>query len=194
MKLRLLVVPCLALFLFTLGAHAQAGLYLNPTFSRISNSKADSGPFAFLGDNTTSRMFYGVNFGGYYDFYHAAKLDVGIDLRDTITHGNDASLNDFSLALKVAPKPTLLVFKPYAEVAVGAASSKPPTSTVRRSKASIEGRVGIDYPAAKHLDLRVLEVSYGTASTINSGNFGSGVSFPNSKILSFSTGLIFRLF
>jgi len=193
MKLRLLV-PCLALALLTIGAHAQAGLYLNPSFVRISNSKADTGPFAFLGDNTTSRMFYGVMIGGYYDFYHAAKLDVGVDIRDNIIHGNNASLNDFSIALRVSPKPTLFVFKPYGELAVGAASSKPPTSSVHRSKASIEGRVGIDYPVAKHLDLHVIEVGYGTADTINSGNFGSGISFPNSKLLSFSSGLVFRIF
>lgn len=194
MKLRLLVVSCFAFAMLTLGAHAQAGLYFNPSIYRISNSKADTGPFAFLGDNTTSRMFYGVQFGGYYDFYHAAKLDVGVDIRDTIVHGNNANLNDFSLGLRVSPKPAMFVFKPYAEVAVGAASSKPPTSSVHRSKASIEGRVGVDYPVAKHLDLHVIEVAYGTADTINSGNFNSGLSFPNSKLLSFSTGLVFRLF
>jgi len=193
MKLRLSVL-CLALALITIGAHAQAGLYLNPSFTRISNSQKDTGPFAFLGDNVTSRMFYGVQFGGYYDFYHAPKFDIGIDLRDNIIHGNDASLNTFSLALRVAPKPALFVFKPYGELAIGAASSKPETSSVRRSKASVEGRVGLDYPVAKHLDLHVIEVGYGTAQTINSGNFGGPVLSPASRLLSFSTGLVFRIF
>jgi hypothetical protein len=193
MKLRLLVVPCLALALFTIGAQAQIGLYLNPSAIRISNSQKDTGPFAFLGDNTTSRMFYGVNFGGYYGFFHPAVADVSLDVRDTIVHGKDASLNTFSLGLRVAPKRTLLVFKPYAELAVGAASSKPPTSSVHRSKATVEGYVGIDYPATKFLDIRVIEVGYGTASTINSGNFGGPTAFPASKLLSFSSGLVFRI-
>jgi hypothetical protein len=198
MKLRLLVVPCLALALFTLafgatGAHAQIGLYLNPSAIRISNSQKDTGPFALLGDNVSSRFFYGVNFGGYYDFYHAAKLDIGVDVRDTIVHGDDARVNTFQLGLRVAPKPTLFVFKPYAELAVGAASSKPPTSSVIRSKQTVDGYVGVDYPAAKHLDIHVIEVGYGTASLINSGNFNGPVSFPSFKLLSFSSGLIFRI-
>jgi hypothetical protein len=198
MKLRLFVVPCLALALFTLafgatGAQAQIGLYLNPAAIRISNSQKDTGPFAFLGDNVTSRFFYGVTMGGYYDFYHAAKLDVGVDVRDTIVHGNDANLNAFQLGLRVAPKPTLLVFKPYAELAVGDASSKPPTSSVHRSNVTVDGYVGIDYPVAKHLDIHVIEVGYGTAKTINSGNFGGAVAFPASKLLSFSSGLVFRI-
>ena len=192
MKLRLPVF-CLSLALVTVGAHAQIGLYLNPAGIRISNSQKDTGPFAFLGDNVTSRMFYGVTMGGYYDFYHAAKADIGVDLRDTIVHGNDASLNAFSLGIRVSPKPTLFVFKPYAEIAVGAASSKPPTSSVHRSKATYNGYVGLDYPVAKHLDIHVIEVGYGTAQTINSGNFGGPIVSPASNLLSFSTGLIFRI-
>ncbi|SFS10302.1 hypothetical protein SAMN05421771_1774 [Granulicella pectinivorans] len=193
MKLRLPVVFCLALALFTVGAHAQIGLYLNPQAIRISNSKADSGPFAFLRDGVTSRMFYGVNFGGYYGFYHPAAADVAVELRDTIVHGSDASLNNFSLGLRVAPRRTLAVFKPYASVAVGAASSKPPTSSVHRTKATVNGYVGVDYPATKFLDIRVVEVGYGTASLINSGNFNGPAAFPNSRLLSFSSGLVFRI-
>ena len=48
MKLRFLAVAAV-LALTGLRAHAQIGLYFNPVVSRISNSTADTGPFAFLG-------------------------------------------------------------------------------------------------------------------------------------------------
>ena len=83
MKLRFLVV-CLAFALMNLPAFAQdnpstvsastasttgvgsgdVGLYVNPIGIGIRNSKPDSGPFAFLGDNTTQRTFYGADLGG----------------------------------------------------------------------------------------------------------------------------------
>ena len=101
MKLRFLVV-CLAFALMNLPAFAQdnpspvsastasttgvgsgdVGLYVNPIGIGIRNSKPDSGPFAFLGDGATQRTFYGADFGGYVNFYHAQKYDAGIDIRD----------------------------------------------------------------------------------------------------------------
>jgi hypothetical protein len=82
MKLRFLV-PAFALALTTIAAHAQIGLYFNPVVSRVSISTPDTGPFAFLGDNATSRIFGGVDFGGYYEFAHYAKADVSVDVRDS---------------------------------------------------------------------------------------------------------------
>ena len=114
MKLRL-VVSCLALALLHLAARAQdnpsqvnpanasetkvgpgdVGLYVNPVGLHITNSKADTGTFAFLGENQTARWFYGASIGGYVNFYHAPRFDAGIDLRDTIVSSNNAKLNSF---------------------------------------------------------------------------------------------------
>jgi hypothetical protein len=78
MKLRYLATVVL-LALTTVAAHAQVGLYINPIATDVRNSTLDTGPFAFLGPNTTSRLFWGVNLGGYYDFFHAANgLTAGI--------------------------------------------------------------------------------------------------------------------
>ncbi len=60
----------------------DVGLYVNPIGIGIRNSKADFGPFAFLGDGTTKRTFYGAAIGGYVNFYHAQKYDAGLDIRD----------------------------------------------------------------------------------------------------------------
>jgi len=146
MKLRLLV-PCFALALLNLTARAQdnpsqvnpstssqigvgstdVGLYVNPVGIHITNSQADTGPFAFLGANTTARTFYGANIGGYINFYHAPRFDAGIDIRDSIVSANNAHLNSFLVGGRVIAKPIAEKFKPYLQLSVGVGSSKPPT-------------------------------------------------------------------
>jgi hypothetical protein len=186
--------------LTSIMAHAQAdlptsnviGLYINPAFIRVSNSDTDSGPFAFLGNNTTSRMFYGASIGGYYDFFHGKSFNAGADVRDTIVHGNNASLNSFLLGARVESKPIAFSLKPYAELLGGVGSSKPPTSSVHVSRAAYGVFGGVDYQFSNHVDFRMVEVGYGSVQTVNSGNFGGPVSLPASKLLSISTGLVFH--
>ena len=212
MKLRFLVL-CLAFALMNLAALAQdnpstvspstasytgvgptdVGLYVNPIGIRITNSQADTGPFAFLGDNTTVRTFYGADIGGYVNFYHARSYDAGIDVRDMIVSGNGAHLNSFLVSGRVIAKPIAESFKPYLQLAIGAATSKPPTSTVHLTRFQYGVFGGLDYTLAKHVDFRVFELGYGAASTINSGNFNGAVTFPNSRLFSVSTGLVFRI-
>jgi hypothetical protein len=176
----------------TIAARAQVGVYLNPVGIHVSNSTADTGPFAFLGENSTSRTFYGVNFGGYYDFFHTDKADVGVDFRDSYTKGNNASLNSFLLGVRVAAKPIKYSFKPYAQLSVGVGSTKPPHSTVHISRFAYDIYGGVDYTLAKHVDFRVVEVGYGSLSTVSSANFNGQNSIPSSRLLSISTGLVFR--
>ena len=76
MKLRSFAAVA-ALALTALAARAQVGLYLNPVAIRVGNSSADAGPYAFLGQNSTSQVFYGYDFGGYYDFLHAGRSMPG---------------------------------------------------------------------------------------------------------------------
>jgi hypothetical protein len=212
MKLRFLV-PCIAFAVITLAARAQdnpstvkpstasttgvgstdVGLYVNPIGISIRNSQADTGPFAFLGDNTTSRTFYGATIGGYVNFFHAQKFDAGIDLRDMIVSGNGAHLNSFLVGGRVIAKPLAESFKPYLQLSIGAGNSKPPTSTVHLTRLQYGIFGGIDYTLAKHVDFRVFELGYGSVSTINSGNFNGTISFPASSLFSVSTGLVFRV-
>jgi hypothetical protein len=212
MKLRFLV-PCLALALFSIAAHAQdnpspvnpstasyidvgpgdVGLYVNPVGIHITNSQPDTGPFAFLGDNTTARWFWGANIGGYVNFYHHPKYDAGIDLRDSIVSGNNARLNSFLVGGRIVAKPIAEKFKPYAQLSIGLGSSKPPHSTVHLNRFEYGIYGGLDYTLAKHVDFRAIELGYGSVSTVSSGNFNGTTSFPNSRLFSISGGLVFRV-
>jgi hypothetical protein len=191
MKFRLFAA-IVGLALTTVVAHAQIGLYLNPVAIHVSNSKADSGPFAFLGDNTTSRMFYGVNMGGYYNFLHRGKTEVGLDIRDSITHGNSASLNSFLVGVRVAAQPFSHPIKPYIQLSAGVGTSRPPTSLVRTSRAQYDIFGGADYTINRHLDFRMFEVGYSSLTTASSSTIGGIGNMPASRLVSFSTGLVLR--
>jgi hypothetical protein len=192
MKLRFLV-PALALALTAIAAHAQVGIYVNPIVSRVSNSTADTGPFAFLGDGQTSQIFGGVDFGGYYNFAHYAKMDVGADMRDTLQHGNNASLNSFMVGLRVAAKPMAFNLKPYGQLSAGAGRTRPPLSNahIERLEYGIYG--GVDKPLNKHVDWRIVEISYGSLTTISSATFLGTTPIPAARVLGFSTGFVFRI-
>jgi hypothetical protein len=191
MKFRLFAVV-VGLALTTIAAHAQVGLYLNPIAIRVSNSKADTGPFAFLGENSTSKMFYGVNFGGYYDFYQQGKTEVGLDVRDSIVHGNSASLNSFLVGIRVATKPFSRPLKPYLQASVGIGTSRPPTTTVRTNRAEFGVYGGVDYELNRHVDYRIAEVGFNSLTTASSTTIGGIGDIPASRLISFSTGLVFR--
>src|SRR5665213_3187292 len=191
MKFRFIaLVVCLSLT--TVAAQAQFGLYLNPIATRVSNSQADTGPFAFLGANSTSRMFYGVDMGGYYNFYQQGKTEVGVDVRDSLVHGNSASLNSFMLGIRVATKPFKNGLKPYIQGSVGVGTTRPPTSNVRINRAQYGVFAGADYPLNRHVDFRVVEVGFNSLQTASSSTIGGNSNIPSSRLLSFSTGFVFR--
>ncbi|MBN9615848.1 MAG: hypothetical protein BGO25_00465 [Acidobacteriales bacterium 59-55] len=180
------------LALTTLAAHAQVGLYINPVAIRISNSQADTGPFAFLGENSKSNIFYGVNIGGYYNFYHQGKTEVGLDIRDSFTNGNSATLNSFLVGVRVATAPFKRPLKPYLQASVGVGTTRPPTSSVRSNRAQFGIFGGADYTLSRHVDFRVVEIGFNSLTTASSSTIGGVGSIPASKLLSFSTGLVFR--
>jgi hypothetical protein len=191
MKLRF-VVSAIALAVSTLAAHAQIGVYLNPVFTHVTNSKPDYGTFAFLGSGDTAQTFGGVSFGGYYLLAHTGLLDAGVDAREEIQHGNNAALNSFLLGPHVQFKPTVWQMKPYVQVSVGAATTHSPESTLHITRLTYEGMAGIDRPIARHVDFRIVEVAYGSATTTSSSIYQAGSPIPAARLLSFSTGLVFR--
>jgi hypothetical protein len=192
MKLRFLV-PALALALTTIAAQAQIGLYFNPVVSRISNSTPDTGPFAFLGDGQTSQIFGGVDFGGYYGFAHLSKADVSADVRDAIQHGNNASINSFMAGLRLAAHPMAFGLKPYGQFSVGAGRTRPPLSDAHTTRLQYGIYGGLDKSLNKHVDWRIVEISYGSVATISNSTFGIPPTIPSSTILGFSTGFVFRI-
>ncbi len=173
-------------------SHAQVGLYLNPVATHVHIGTADSGVFSFLGDNTTSRWFGGVDFGGYYDFFHAEKFDAGVDLRESILHGNNAALNEFSVAARIAGKPVRYGIRPYGQLGIGAGSTHAPHSTITTTKITWAVTGGLDYPIAKHVDFRAIELSYGTLQTMSSQIERANTSIPSASLFTLSSGLVFR--
>jgi hypothetical protein len=197
MKLRYLATV-VGFALTTVAARAQTqgnvGLYLNPIAIRASNSIADSGPYAFLGQNSTSNVFYGYNAGGFYDFFHSGKLSTGFDMRFADLHANNAMLREFLVGLRVADQPFSRPFKPYVQVGIGDGSTKAPDSTVHISKVDYGIFAGVDYPLGHHVDFRIFEVGYGSLATVSSATVGAGgnVAIPSSTLIHFSSGLVFR--
>ena len=192
MKLQLAVV---VMFLALTGAAAcaQGGLYINPIAIRISNSVADTGNFAFLGQNSTSQVFYGANVGAYYDVLHAEKVNVSFDMRDSVLHANNASLNNFLIGLRAEAKIPGSRLKPYVQGSVGAGTSKAPTSSIHISRVEYGVFGGLDYVLNKHIDLRAVEIGYSALETASSQTIGDSSSIPTSKMITFGVGLVFRL-
>jgi hypothetical protein len=201
MKLRYLATV-VVLVLTTVAAHAQeqqqeqgnVGLYFNPIAIRASNSHADSGPYAFLGQNSTSNVFYGYNLGGYYDFYHSGKLNAGLDARFADLHANNAMLRDLLGGVRVSGQPWKRPFKPYAEITIGTGTTKAPDSTIKVRKLDYAIFGGVDYTLARHVDWRVFEIGYGSLVTVSTATVGGGGPFPTtaSTLINFSAGLVFR--
>jgi hypothetical protein len=191
MKLRFLV-PALAMVAMAGVAQAQVGVYFNPVVTRISNSTADTGPFAFLGDGNTAQTFGGVAFGGYYDFDHEAKFDIGADMRDAIEHGNNAEINSFLVGVRLAAHPEHSRWRPYAELAVGDGHTRSPKNPVHVNKLEVDGFLGVDYKLGRHIDFRAVEIGYGEVTAINSSLYGGPTSIPEFRLLNFSSGFVFR--
>jgi len=190
MKLPLLAALA-GLVLMTSAAQAQnkVGVYINPVVSRISNP-ADTGLFAFLGPNTSSRIFAGFAMGGYDDFLHSPSNDIGVDVRGSFLRGNGAFLGSFLVGPRFVFKPSSKM-KPYVEGLIGVARSRPPHNP-RGLSAFQYGIVGgVDYSFSSHVDFRMFEVGYSAAQTIGSGVINSGT-VNTSKMLNVSTGLVFR--
>jgi len=181
------------LALSTVAAHAQVGLYFNPIVSRISISTPDTGPFAFLGQNKTSRIFGGVMLGGYYEFSHQPKFDVAIDLRDEIEHGNNASLNSFLIGARISSQPLAFGMKPYLQIMGGSGRSNSPLSPVHVTKAEYGAFLGVDKRLNRHVDWRILELGYSSVTTISSAIYDGPTPIPAAKMINASTGFVFRI-
>jgi opacity protein-like surface antigen len=194
MRLRLFATAVLAVLFSSAVAHAQIGVYMNPVAIRVSNSVKDTGPFAFLGQNSTSQVLFGYSLGGYDDFFHSGKLGAGIDMRLQDLHANNAMLRDFFLGVRVSGTPWERPIKPYIGASVGVTTTKPPESTVHTTKGAYLIMAGADYTLARHVDLRMIEVGYGSLTTVSSATVGTGGNrvIPASKMLTFSSGLVFR--
>jgi|UPI00047C3D7A hypothetical protein len=193
MKL-LFAVVLSVFFLIPVSSQAQIGIYVNPVAIRVSNSQSDSGPFAFLGDGTTSRTFWGANIGGYYDFFHGKSVDAGVDIRDTLVGANNARLNSFLIGARVVAKNLSPSWRPYVQLSGGVGTTRAPHTSIHVSRAGYGVFAGADYKLNRHIDLKVAEIGYGSLATVSSSAIGNTrASYPSSSLLQISAGLVFRI-
>jgi hypothetical protein len=193
MKLRLLAALA-ALAIASGAAQAQIGIYATPLVTRISNSTADTGVFAFLGAGNTARFFEGFGVGVYDNLYHSGQIDAGVDVRTNIMRGGGAQLTNFLVGGRVAFKPVSLPFKPYVDLMGGVAGTRPAHNPRSLSKPEYSISAGIDYPLGKRIDFRVIEVGYSSVQTINSGTVNTQAQqLPSSGMINLSTGLVFHI-
>jgi hypothetical protein len=177
------------------AAHAQGALYINPVAVRVSNSTADHGLYAFLGPGETSRMFYGVELGGYYNvpttqFKSAA---IGVDVRDAVLHGNNALLNSFLVGPRIAFSTRVEKLHPYVEPFVGAGSTRAPNTEIKVTKLQYGAFAGADYDFSRRVSWRIAEVGYSSLTTASGATIGASESYPSSNLLSITAGLTFLL-
>ena len=178
------------------NAHAQGALYVTPVATRVGLSTADSSPtFAFLGTGVTSRMFYGVQFGGFYDIpLQRKQVEVGIDVRDSVLHGNSAFLNSFlvgpRLAVPLADHPRL---HPYVEPVVGVGSTRAPRTAIKVNKLQYGVFVGADYDLNRHVTFRAVELGFSSLTVANGGIIGQTETVPAATLFTVASGLTFRL-
>jgi hypothetical protein len=193
MRLRLLAVIA-GLAIATGAAQAQIGIYATPTFSYISNSTADTGVFAFLGDNSKSRVFKGFGIGVYDDLLHSPRFDVGVDVRTNLLRGGGAQLANFLLGGRVAYKPANSSFRPYVDLLGGVAGTRPAHNPRSVSKPLYSISAGVDYRLGHRVDFRVIEVGYSSLQTINSSTVNTQeTALPSSQLINFSTGFVFHI-
>jgi hypothetical protein len=197
MTLRSLVLVVAALVSVASSACAQGALYITPIFTRASVSKADPDPtFSFLGVGTTSRMFYGVNFGGYYDVPNISnRIEVGLDIRDSVEHGNNALFNSFLVGARIAGTPLGRNLHIYVEPLIGTATTRSPNTQVRVNKVEYGGLAGIDDKFSRFVTFRVIEVGYTTAVTSGGQTvgIGNGGALPKANFINLSSGFTFNL-
>ena len=197
MNLRSLIVG-VALAIAPVAAHAQVGLYINPIAEYVHNSTPDTGLYAFLGSGNTSKVFYGFEVGGYYERQTAfPALKAGIDLHDSLLHGNNAMLNNIDAGLRLELKPLHRGFKLAVEPYIGGASSRAPFTAINVTKKLEYGvNAGLEYETHHHIDFRLIQVGYGKVTTVSSSTIGGTVAannnYPASTGITFTSGIVFR--
>ena len=189
MNVRSLIVGA-AIAMAPIAVQAQLGIYVNPIATRVSNSVADSGLYAFLGQNSKSAIFYGVNFGAYYDFKSSLPFHAGLDMRDSIQHGNGAALNEFLTGVRISMPFKHL--KPYIEPVVGAGTTRAPFTALHVTRVEYGVLGGIDYATHHHIDFRLIELGYTNLVTASSETIGANATIPASDLITFSAGIVFR--
>lgn len=146
-------------------ASAQIALYGAATGSSFSNAPDDIG--------------YGGMVGAYKQSGHF--IGTGLDLRGTFVGRNGFRYNTFAVGPRVAFKPRVIPLMPYVEGLVGLANYNSGKNTGSTNHLNYQVVGGLDATILPRIDWRVVDVAY------------SGVASQSIKAVTFSTGLVIRI-
>ena len=166
-SIRCMVLLFAAAF-FAPTAHAQIGIYAAGTGASLSNAGTSWG--------------YGPLVGIYKQGGHAAgTVNLGADLRGSFISRDGFHFYTGAIGPRIAIKPHVIPLSPYVEGLIGVASYNSGTGTASSTHLNYQVVGGLDATIFPHLDWRVVDVAY------------SGVANQAIKAVTFSTGLVLRL-
>ena len=177
------------------AAHAQAGVYIGYTGTRLSGIECLAPETQACSNNTPGGKQgvvnpSGIQFGGYYDFKNVGPVRLGLDLRGGDYHSNKSAtsfaggkntvgLDDVLLGVRGSFHTKYSWLSPYVQVSAGYARSDAavvnPTET-RDSFVMYEGFAGIDIHVFPVIDLRPIELGIGNMNRFGSGSDAGGTS------------------
>lgn len=145
---------------------AQLALYGAGSGASFSNASKDLG--------------YGGMVGVYKQGGHF--LAIGLDARGTFVGRDGFHYYTYAAGPRIAFKPRVIPIDPYVEGLVGLANYNTGSGTSSTNHLNYQVLAGIDATILPHLDWRVIDVAY------------SGVGSESIHAVTFSTGLVIRLF
>jgi len=173
------------------AAHAQAGVYIGYTGTRLSGIQClETGQYCSNGakpGGTGNVNPSGIQFGGYYDFKTVGPVRLGLDLRGGDFHSNKSAtsfaggkntvgLDDVLLGVRGSFHTKYSWLSPYVQVSAGYAKSDATVANpteVRENFVMYEGFAGIDIHVFPVIDLRPIELGIGNMNSFGSGSVGS---------------------
>jgi hypothetical protein len=168
--LRTLFLLLFAVFVTSIAAHAQTGIYVEAGGSKV--------------DAPSNQWIYGPTFGVYHDFYAVPLFHLGADLRGSVLGiSQTTTLTSGMIGPRVSVHPHVLPIMPYLEGLGGIGYYDFGEGQGSSTQFEYQLLAGIDFTLIPHLDWRVVEFSYGGLSALD------GTLHPKT----ISTGLVFRL-
>jgi hypothetical protein len=169
-RLRTLFLLLFAVFVTSVAAHAQTGIY-----AEFGGSKIDA---------PSNDWIYGPTFGVYHDFYSVPFFHLGADLRGSVLGvSQTTTLTSGLLGPRFSLHPHVLPAMPYLEALGGIGYYDYGNGQGSNTQFEYQFLAGIDVTVLPRLDWRIIEFSYGGLSALD------GTLHPKTL----STGLVLRL-
>jgi len=203
MKLRSIALV-FSFALFSVHAHAQAGVYVLMQAQQFTQDGVDVPPFPNSAD-VDKPWLYGPAYGAYVTITKLPYLGalktgpvlIGLDARgETLRlseYGSQFDKEDGLFSVRVSSKKTMFKTTPYIQGGFGIGHTRVPFRGHYTNNFDYQFSVGADYKLTSHIDWRVVEASAGFLGNYSTGYYPAAVG-PNQSNYSVTlgTGLVFR--